>query len=207
MPLENQKSSRMFEEMLRAAWARVTRHRGEDIAAGSGALFDREKNAFTLTSLNRDIEISAAQAAFSPELEGWHKLVILHYLDLADGAAVSSELMPFGSLKDGLIRGTKFDHDTERALADLFSDKTPDQIARACAHLGAEFTDGQADLCAVFHVLPRYPVWLKVWFADDEFETSGNLFVSRSANHYLTVEDAVTVGSLLLSELARAFDR
>ena len=197
----------MFDEMLRAAWARIIRHRAEDIAVRSGALFDREKNALELKSLNRNIEISMARAAFSPELEGWHKLIILHYLDLADGAAVSSEITPFGGLKDGLIRGTKFDHDTGRALAKLFSDKTPDQIARACAQLGAEWIDDPADLCAVFHVLPRYPVWLKVWFADDEFENSGRLFVSGSADHYLSIEDAVTVGDLLLSDLQQAFDQ
>ena len=52
----------------------------------------------------------------------------------------------------------------------------------------------------------QYSIWLKVWFADDEFEASGKLLVSKSADHYLTIEDAVTVGELLLSKLKSIFD-
>ena len=52
----------------------------------------------------------------------------------------------------------------------------------------------------------QYSAWLKVWFADDEFEASGKLLVSRSADHYLTIEDAVTVGELLLSKLKDILD-
>lgn len=40
----------------------------------------------------------------------------------------------------------------------------------------------------------------------DEFEASGKFLVSKSADHYLTIEDAVTVGELLLSKLKSIFD-
>lgn len=51
---------------------------------------------------------------------------------------------------------------------------------------------------------PRYPVWLKVWFGDEEFPASGHLFVDASAPRYLTIEDAVTVGALILDGLTGA---
>ena len=60
-------------------------------------------------------------------------------------------------------------------------------------------------LCAVFPVLPRYPVTLKIWFADEEFPASGKLFLQDHADHYLSVEDAVTVGEILLQKLSEAF--
>ena len=63
----------------------------------------------------------------------------------------------------------------------------------------------KADLCAVFPVLPRYPVTLKIWFADEEFPVSGKLFLQDHADHYLSVEDAVTVGEILLQKLSEAF--
>lgn len=47
----------------------------------------------------------------------------------------------------------------------------------------------------------KLPVWLKIWFADEEFEVSGKFYPSRSADCYLTIEDAVTVGEILLSKL------
>lgn len=49
--------------------------------------------------------------------------------------------------------------------------------------------------------MPNYPVWLKIWFADDEFPASGRLLLDASAEHYLSIEDAVTVGELLLKLL------
>ena len=101
----------------------------------------------------------------------------------------------------GLIRGTKFDHDMEKEFQRFLNGKTPDCIRKICKALGAEFADSNADLCAVFHFLPNYPVWLKIWFADEEFEASGKLYLSRSADHYLSMEDAVTVGEVLLSKL------
>ena len=59
----------------------------------------------------------------------------------------------------------------------------------------------KADICAKFDFLPYYPLWLKIWLADDEFEASGKMLLSKSADHYLTVEDAVTVGGILMKHL------
>ena len=202
---QKEQNNRMFREMLRPAWERLRKHSQENIAVRSGALLSKEKSVFELKSFNQVIKISFSQSAIWPEISDWHKLVILHYLDFSDGTEVSAEMVPFGSLKDGLVRGTKFDHDTERALQILLTDKTPEQVKLACSSLGAEFVDEQADLCAVFSFLPCYPVWLKIWFADEEFETSGKFFVSKSADHYLTMEDTVAVGELLLSKLKEAF--
>ena len=40
-----------------------------------------------------------------------------------------------------------------------------------------------------------------MWLADEEFEASGKFYISKSADCYLTMEDAVTVGEILLSKL------
>ena len=99
----------------------------------------------------------------------------------------------------------KFDRTAEQKLEKLLQDKDPEKIQKACKNLGAEFTETKADLCAVFPVLPRYPVTLKIWFADEEFPASGKLFLQDHADHYLSVEDAVTVGEILLQKLSEAF--
>ena len=61
-----------------------------------------------------------------------------------------------------------------------------------------------ADFCARFDFAPRYPVRLKIWFADKEFPASGRLLLDESAPHYLTIEDAVTAASLILDRLTQA---
>ena len=52
-----------------------------------------------------------------------------------------------------------------------------------------------------FPFLPNFPVTLKVWFADEEFDASARMLLDASADHYLTIEDAVTVGEILLEKL------
>ena len=52
--------------------------------------------------------------------------------------------------------------------------------------------------------MPNYPVWLKIWLADEEFEATGKLYVGENADHYLTIEDAVTVGEIIMSKLKTA---
>lgn len=44
-----------------------------------------------------------------------------------------------------------------------------------------------------------------LWFVDEEMEASGRMLLNASEDHYLTVENAVTAGSLILEELVRKF--
>lgn len=198
------KNHRAFQQMLQPAKERIRLHAPEEIAKKSGAVFHETGSFFELQSLNQKIRITYPDCIFQPQIDEWHKLVILHYLDLADGTVVSSQMISFGALKDGLIRGSKFDRDTESMLQKLLGGKTQEQICEICKCLGAEFVKDRADMCAIFPFLPHYPVWLKIWLADEEFDVSGKLMISKSADHYLTVEDAVTVGEILLSLLKRA---
>ena len=199
--------NRAFQQMLLSAKERICVHAPEEIAQKSGAVFHKDKSYFELQSLAQRIQIAFPECKFQPWIDEWQQLVILHYLDLADGTEVSQEMVSFGALKDGLIRGTKFDHDMERELGGFLAGMTQERLCRVCERLGAQLVEERADLCAVFPFLPRYPIWMKVWFADDEFVASGKLLVSRSADHYLTIEDAVTVGELLLSKLKGIFDK
>lgn len=198
--------NRAFQQMLLSAKERICVHAPEEIVQKSGAVFHKDKSYFELQSLAQRIQIAFPECKFQPWIDEWQQLVILHYLDLADGTEVSPEMVSFGALKDGLIRGTKFDHDMERALGGFLAGMTQEQLCRVCEGLGAQLVEERADLCAVIPFLPRYPIWLKVWFADDEFEASGKFLLSKSADHYLTIEDAVTVGELLLSKLKGIFD-
>ena len=104
-------NNRAFSEMLRPAKEQVKHLSPDNIAQRSGAVFHESDGVLELQSLNQTVRITVPEYTFSPRLEEWHQLVILHYLALADGTAISDQVITFGGLKDGLIRGTKFDHD------------------------------------------------------------------------------------------------
>lgn len=44
-----------------------------------------------------------------------------------------------------------------------------------------------ADIAFLIPFLPRFPVTLKVWFADEEFPASGRLLLDASADRYLAM--------------------
>ena len=77
-----------------------------------------------------------------------------------------------------------------------------DELEARCIAMGGVLTETNADFSVVFPFLPNYPITLKIWFADDEFGASGRMLADKSADHYLTIEDAVTVGEVILEQLA-----
>lgn len=199
-----QQDNRAFQEMLRPARERLLHRRPGDIAEKTGAVFDGA--ALRLKVLERESFVLYPSFDPDPALDEWSALLLLHYLDLADGSAVSPENVSFGGLREGLIRGTKFDRTAEEALGRLLHGKTPERVRTVCGALGAEFVSGRADLSAVFHLFPNYPITVNIWWADDEFPASGKMLVNASADHYLTIEDAVTAGEVLLNRLQAAVD-
>ena len=172
----------------------------------TGMPFDRQRQVFSLFSLGKDIEIDYCGWNICPDLDEWHQLLILHYLDMADGTPLSGQLMAFGDLANGMVRGGGFDRQSERDLGLRLGYAPQSQVEKVCRALGGVLMPSNADICAAFFLFPNYPITLKLWFADEDIPGSGRLFLDRSASHYLTVEDAVTAGSLLMEALFQKLD-
>lgn len=201
MPAENQ----MFSSMLRAARERLSAQSPTEIARKSGASFvDGE---FLLRSLGREVCVSADDCRARPTLPEWHLLTLLHYLSSADGAPLTGRPLSFAQYPGGMARGENFNRDVERVVREKLGKMDAAELERRCRALGAKIVLSNADFCAEFFFAPRWPVWLKLWLADDEFPASGRMLVDECAAHFLTIEDAVTVGSLILDALTTAAER
>ena len=188
--------------MMQTAQERILRHVPEEISEKAGVRY--ENGVFWVRTLGRRVEIQWPAGKITPPVSTWHTLTLLHYLDLADGTPLTGRTITFSQYKDGLVRGGGLDRNTELIVRRDLGVLPREELARRCEALGAELLPSNADFCARFDFAPRYPVWLKVWFADEEFPTSGRLLVDESAPNYLTIEDAVTVGSLILDCLTGA---
>ena len=137
-----------------------------------------------------------------PELPGWHSLVILHYLDLADGFPLTGKLIPFGQMRSGMVRGGGIDRRCELAIQSR-KNLNADTLARICKSIGGEPIASNADAAWRIPFLPRFPVTLNIWLPDEDFSASGRLLLDAGADHYLTIEDAVTVAEILLEKLGQ----
>lgn len=195
------KENRMFEQMLIAARERLKNHKPEDICKNANIGYNEKAGFFVLESLGQKIEIQYPNFTVTPNLDGWHQLVILHYMDLADGAALENRLISFSQLKDGMVRGGGMDRKCEAVIGSLLKEIPEEVFIDRCLSIGGKRISTNADFTVIFPLLPNFPVTLKVWFADEEFDASARMMLDACADHYLTIEDAVTVGEILLEKL------
>lgn len=189
--------NRMFMQMRAAAVAQLSGKDPNEIAQYAGVSYDPGASVFRFQSLGYSITVSYPSYTITPEVDGWHHLLILHYLFLADGTALTNRLISFGETKNGLVRGGEFDRRSETSSQMLLKRHTIPELTARCLELGGQILTTNADFAAQIPVFPHYPVTLKLWLPDEDFDASGRMLLDASADHYLTVEDAVAVGDLL----------
>lgn len=194
-----EQKDQLFTNMYQAALEFLKEKDPYEISQRSHVTF--YENKFHFQSLGQEICISYPDYSISPQLDPWHILVLLHYLALADGTPFQGKQITFSQYKNGMIRGGGFDRESEKTIAQILGQLPKSELEKKCLAMGAELLPSNADFCAKFLIAPNYPVWIKLWHADDEFPASGRLLLDASAEHYLSIEDAVTVGGLILNRL------
>ncbi len=199
------RENRAFGEMMKAAREWLANRDPVDIAKKTGIAYDEETKRFSFVSLGAEIGIRYPDYEIDPCVNEWHQLVVLHYMKLADGTPLTGQWMTMGEVKDGLIRGGDFDRRCETMIRSRLSQIPEEELVRKCQELGGRITKSNADLSVRFDFLPYYPLLLKLWFADEEFPASGKLLLDTSADHYLMIEDAVSVGQIIMEALIGVF--
>ena len=194
-------SNQMFSQMNQAALTRLKGRDPREIARNAGVHYDEDAQAFYIPTMGTGVTVSYPDYHFTPELPGWHRLVILHYLDLADGTPLTGREISFGQMKSGLIRGSGIDRKCELTFQ-AYPNLNAERLSALCKALGGQWISSNADGAFRIPFLPRFPITLKIWLPDEDFPASGRMFADASADHYLTIEDAVTVAELLLEKIS-----
>ena len=192
-----------YELMFRTAKEWLSGADPEEIARLCGITWIADEQVFAIKTLGKDVRLTWPALTAEPELENWHMLVLLHYLYRGDGFPPAGTKLSPADMKDGLIRGGKFAFTAERSFSRMLRDKPEEVIASAFSAIGAERVSGKADFEYRIPFLPHFPVYVSIYLADEDFPASGKFFVDAAADHYLSIEDAVTVGDLILSILEK----
>lgn len=191
--------SQLQEQMTQAALTRLSGRVPQDIAAKAGISYDSASQVFHVPFLGQTLTVSYPGYTTTPTLPFWAEMVVLHYLAQADGAVLTGQSIPFAQMAGGLARGGGIDRQWEQAIPKANWDEAG--LDALCRKLGGKPVASRADAAYRIPFLPRFPVTLQVWFADEEFPPSGRLFADAAADHYLTIEDAVVVSDLLLEAI------
>lgn len=172
----------------------------EQIAQNAGVSYDASAGVFRFPFLGQQIRVTYPAFQIIPSQNPWSSLLILHYLHLADGCPLSGREIPFSALKDGMVRGGGIDRKFENAIGRQ-KDLSEQMLRQACRQMGGRQIETNADIAFLIPFLPRFPVVIKVWFADEEFPASGRMLLDASADHYFTIEDAVTAAEILIERI------
>ena len=194
-------TNQTFAQMNRVALEWLAGRDPHEIARNAGIRYDAVSHTFSFSSMGIDLTLTYPDYRVIPQVGGWHYLLILHYLHLADGTPVTGRNISFGQMNAGLVRGGGIDRKCEAAIRSM-TNLDEDRLEDICKRLGGEKIQTNADVSYRIPFLPNFPVTLKVWLPDEEFPASGRLLLDESADHYFTIEDAVTMAEILIERIA-----
>lgn len=129
------------------------------------------------------------------------KILALHYLAQSTGTPLTGKLIDFRELPSGIAYHVSFDSRVKKPLLKAFSNA--ERLLIAAKHLEAEEIDyGDAGLR--IWALPKVPIIIAYWAADEEMPASISILFDSSISGYLTTEDVAVLGEHLAEKLISA---
>lgn len=141
----------------------------------------------------------AAEAGTPKEPALWEKILVLHYLNQADGTPLSGTYISFKEIPDGRLYQPNFEKRALHPLLAVFGTQPGEALLSGQA-LGGKPVD-LGDLAITVPVFPRVPVTVVFWEPDEEFPARVTLLFDRSIPHYLPTEDMVLASQMLAFRL------
>ena len=196
-----------YANAFKLSAAQLTLKEPGEVARLSGTSFDSDRGGLTFDFLGRPVLVSWPGIRISyldgdDELPITDQVLILHYLDQADGAERADELITFREIPAGEFYYSAFTRRAEQPMIGVFGEN-PALLEEVAPQIGGRPGTGQGDASAEFPVLPRTPVTLVIWGGDDEFGPEGKILFDRSIPHYLSTEDVSWAASLTVYRLMR----
>jgi len=129
------------------------------------------------------------------------KLIILHYLNTADGSPLTNRHITFKELPEGAVYYPTYVKRTIKPLLDKFADRPESLIAAAESIGGVKAETG--DFSFHLKALPHVPLTFTLWLGDEELPPEGNILFDSSITDYLPTEDITVLCEILAWKLVK----
>ncbi len=140
-------------------------------------------------------------AASGNPLTGRDKLIILHYLNTADGAPFAGKPVTFKELPEGMIYYPTFVKRAIKPILDKYAD-APEALVAAAERLGAVKAEN-GDFSFRLKALPHVPITVTLWVGDEELPAEANILFDASITDYLPTEDITVLCEILAWKLVK----
>jgi len=170
-----------------------------DVCGRSLATYDHERKVYRVTALEREYEVNPAAnevMAVDPDegpISVEMGLLLVFYLLRAVDVPLSGKWIGEFDIKGGerFFRGPHAVRNPE--VAEKFG-HDPEGFGKACEKLGGTPED-MGDAAYRIRVLPRVPLIVLLWMADDEFEASAKTLMDSTVDQHLPLD--IIFGMLL----------
>jgi len=126
------------------------------------------------------------------------KLLLMHYLIHADGAAVSGDWISYRQLPGARLFEQRFVNLVTHPLLDILDNDT-DLFREAAEAMGGQALETGGDAAFRFDALPRLPMACIFNKGEGDIPSSASVLFDDSASHYLPTEDLTILGGIMSS--------
>ena len=177
------------------------------VAPGIGARYNEDNGRpfLNLTYFGYNLQVFKDEVRYPEGIEAnpWDAILLYNYMASQGQTDTTGAWITFQSLPNSVSK-TKTLKRLEGELAAHFDGKQP-QLEAAAARLGVEpaQTAGDADLQLVFHPVPKVPVLLLFWEADQEedFPAQAHFLFDGNVSDYLDLESLLFLVEQLADRL------
>ncbi|MDP6777453.1 MAG: DUF3786 domain-containing protein [Candidatus Latescibacteria bacterium] len=178
----------------------------EDRCKKSGAQWDPDSGMVEIAFLGDRYrvpcpEFTVARLADGGDAPITERILLLHYLVRATGAAPTDEWIGFVEVPGAELYLANFRARSVDRLVRAYSGREEELVGAAAAVGGQEADHGDVAVC--LQALPNVPVMVTLWRGDDEFAPSGNLLFDSTVVQHLSIEDMVVLAGTIASRLCQ----
>jgi hypothetical protein len=195
----------MGDDALRVAREQAASIDPEEAARRVDAEWDSARSQFSLPFLGSvasitypGFEVSIGERPSPPHIAA----LLVYHLATSDGSAPSGVWISFAELPEASFYVTAFRGYTGARIARDFAPAAAGLADAVDRVAGTDLPD-LADRAWLIPALPRVPVALLWWDADDEFGARSELLFDSSAAGHFTTDGCAVLGSWLTSTLCR----
>ncbi len=119
----------------------------------------------------------------------WTKIIIYDYVRRKGVSPLSGDWITLGHFPHTASHVKAFQSSAEKKIAETFKNDQPG-LKRRCAELGAVEAEARvkSDYFCSFALLPRVPLYLSFWTADEEFDADCKLLFDSNAEDHIDIE-------------------
>jgi hypothetical protein len=191
-----------YETAYRKASDTLSQFTIENIASRSGASVIDEGSckALVLNFLEDEIHVAHPKISVSyndknQDVPMWAKILVLHYLNRANGAPARNEQITFKQLEGGLAYYPAFQRRSIIPLLEAFG-TDPEKFLKAGAIPGG-LRSALGKYALSFRAFPRVEVGFVIWEGDNEFPPTGSVIFDSSISDYLSTEDVAVLCNMI----------